>query len=327
MCFSQGMSATLAFLCFAVAACEHQRVRSIRYTMGLAYFGLMELLQAVQYSWLAEPEDGYAMCKNPVNQVLTVLGGVHVAFQPFFIDMMLTSFWRMNNIVDRIESDLIKKMSLFYAVWLISAYFRAIIWPDDPNRRPPYTEACPNYGEWMVEGFDYFINATTPNIPGHSCTYRPPTETGHLAWALPLFNPTYMNPASSMHFFIFFAPYLLSRRPIVMRIALIGVLAGPVLAMKLTQSSNEAAAIWCFSSVLQVVFYAICSRMRGYHKEPAPVELLHEGEFGEKPLKYFLDDTTKGGNTLAEDPEHEKKFWFTGYYDIKFQTHQKVKKI
>jgi len=67
--------------------------------------------------------------------------------------------------------------------------------------------------------------------------------------------------------------------------------------------------------------------MRGYHKEPAPVELLHEGEFGEKPLKYFLDDTTKGGNTLAEDPEHEKKFWFTGYYDIKFQTHQKVKKI
>ena len=102
MCFSQEMSAALAALCFAVAAFEHQRIRSIRYTMGLAYFGLMELLQAVQYSWIAEPEDGYAMCRNPVNQFLTVLGGIHVAFQPFFIGKKIRSSWQKKYIRQKV---------------------------------------------------------------------------------------------------------------------------------------------------------------------------------------------------------------------------------
>jgi len=32
----------------------------------------------VQYYWIAEPEDGYAMCKNSVNQILTVVGLAHI---------------------------------------------------------------------------------------------------------------------------------------------------------------------------------------------------------------------------------------------------------
>lgn len=46
---------------FAVALYEHKCFGCQQYTLGIAYFGLMELLQFFQHFWLAVPEDGYQM--------------------------------------------------------------------------------------------------------------------------------------------------------------------------------------------------------------------------------------------------------------------------
>ena len=51
----------------------------------LTYFALMELLQAVTYIYID-------LCDNPSNQILTLLGYVHVAFQPFFVNMVAMYF-------------------------------------------------------------------------------------------------------------------------------------------------------------------------------------------------------------------------------------------
>ena len=45
----------------------------------------MELLQAVTYVYID-------LCDNPNNQILTLLGYLHVAFQPFFVNMVAMYF-------------------------------------------------------------------------------------------------------------------------------------------------------------------------------------------------------------------------------------------
>jgi len=65
MCYTQTASALLAIGAFAIAAYEHKTFGCWQYTIGLAYFGLMEGLQAVQHSYLAVPDDGYAMYVFP----------------------------------------------------------------------------------------------------------------------------------------------------------------------------------------------------------------------------------------------------------------------
>ena len=52
--------------------------RPLRLCYPILFFASMELLQTVQYWYIAEPEDGYAMCKNPINRFLTFLGMVHI---------------------------------------------------------------------------------------------------------------------------------------------------------------------------------------------------------------------------------------------------------
>jgi len=52
---------------------------------SVTYFALMELLQAVTYIYID-------LCDNPSNQILTLLGYIHVAFQPFFVNMVAMYF-------------------------------------------------------------------------------------------------------------------------------------------------------------------------------------------------------------------------------------------
>jgi hypothetical protein len=49
--------------------------------MALGYFSSMEVLQAFTYSVIDQ-------CALPSNQIATLLGYLHIAFQPFFINML-----------------------------------------------------------------------------------------------------------------------------------------------------------------------------------------------------------------------------------------------
>ena len=292
MCHTQAISFGLAIGIFIVAAYEYKTFRNVQYSIGLAYFGLMEFLQGVQHSWLAVPEDNYAMCANPTNQFLTFLGGLHVCFQPLFCNMALTAFFRRSDFRDRIEGNLVQKLCLLSALWMLSTYIWAITWPDDPNMAPPATEACPNY-EWLREGYDGYLQETTPNIPGHSCTYQSPSEEGHLAWVLPMHQATYFFPnVSTLHAFCMFAPYLLiSRRPLLQVLVVALWITGPLSSSYDTPSVNEQASIWCFYSVFQAFACAFIYRYLGVHKnnndkDAVPNQIVIPGSYGEEPLVY-----------------------------------------
>jgi len=79
MCYSAEMSAGFGLIGVAMAAyLRYVAHKPVRPCLCILYFASMELLQTVQYFWIAEPDDGYAMCENPVNQFLTVVGMAHI---------------------------------------------------------------------------------------------------------------------------------------------------------------------------------------------------------------------------------------------------------
>jgi len=288
MCYTQAMSFWLATACFAVAWYEYRTFKCLQYSLGLAYFGLMEMLQAVQHSWLAVPEDDYAMCKNPMNQFLTFLGGLHICYQPLFVNMVFSGHFRRTNVRDRIESDLIQKLCILGGTWIISRYFYAILWPDNPALAPVATEACPNY-EWVQTGYDPHMNFTTPNLPGHSCTYKSPSKEGHLAWAMPLYQVTYMVPSTSLHFFLMFAPYLwMTRRPLLQFFAALLCLGGPLGHSQQTPHLNEQPAIWCFFSVFQCVGGVVLFRCFRVYQHEVPAKVVIPAGLGEEDLAYYV---------------------------------------
>jgi len=53
--------------------------------MTIGYFSLMETIQAFNYPMLNQ-------CDLPRNQMLTYLGYLHIAFQPFFVNLMAMHF-------------------------------------------------------------------------------------------------------------------------------------------------------------------------------------------------------------------------------------------
>ncbi|PSN19490.1 hypothetical protein C7271_07095, partial [filamentous cyanobacterium CCP5] len=79
MCWNGQASATLATLGFASTAYVAIKGEDPKLWVPLVYFSLMEALQAATYTVIDR-------CGLPLNQVLTLLGYVHIAFQPFFIN-------------------------------------------------------------------------------------------------------------------------------------------------------------------------------------------------------------------------------------------------
>lgn len=57
--------------------------------LPLAYFSVMEALQAVTYVKFDE-------CSNSTNHFLTYSGYIHIAFQPFFANMVAMHFIPQN---------------------------------------------------------------------------------------------------------------------------------------------------------------------------------------------------------------------------------------
>ena len=139
-----------------------------RVAVSILYFGSMELLQTVQYFFIAEPEDGYSMCKNPTNQFLTSLGTLHICFQPYFSNYIMGAM-RVNNIEMRIVHDLIGKICFVGGAMLFARHLIAALWPDNPSLSAVPSEDCPNY-EWINQGYDAHLGWQTPNLPNHSCT-------------------------------------------------------------------------------------------------------------------------------------------------------------
>jgi hypothetical protein len=286
MCFSAEMSAFYALVCFGLGGIVYAAGRSKRLAISMGYFGLMELLQTVQYWFVAKPEDNYAMCQSPTNQFLTFLGLLHILFQPYFCNMAFCAPLRPGNLHIRYMNDMVLRLCLLFAGWMFGRYWWAVYWPDNPDMAARPSEACPNY-EWIRDGYDSGIGWTTPNLPGHSCTFLANTETRHIAWAVPLYQATYFVPGVSIHAFLMFAPALAIFMHI--PIAVVFFLSGPLLAAWITPSMNEQASVWCYHSVFQCIAYTIIAFVTSEANPPAAETVDHQGSlFGELPMEYRL---------------------------------------
>lgn len=85
MCWSGEASGVLAAVGLSTAVYVAVKGESKELWVPLTYFALMELLQAVTYIYID-------LCDNPNNQILTMLGYLHVSFQPFFVNMVAMYF-------------------------------------------------------------------------------------------------------------------------------------------------------------------------------------------------------------------------------------------
>ena len=85
MCWSGEASTVLATIGLSSTVYFYFKKESPTLCAALGFFSLMEALQAYTYTVIDD-------CSNPGNQVATLLGYMHIAFQPFFINAVSLYF-------------------------------------------------------------------------------------------------------------------------------------------------------------------------------------------------------------------------------------------
>jgi len=208
MCWSGEASAALAAAGLASTAYLAVRKKESKYLLvPLAYFSLMELLQAITYIYIGS-------CSLPINQVLTLLGYIHIAFQPFFINMVSMYF-----VPERVR----EKISWFvYGLSFIGTVLMII-------KMYPFIWA----GTCAV--------GTTAMCGQNLCSVH---GSWHIAWNVPV------NAINWLYFFGYtFPAFILPVLYGSWRMTLYHALIGPSLAFMLTNNLNEWPAVWCLFSI------------------------------------------------------------------------------
>jgi hypothetical protein len=87
------------------------------------------------------------------------------------------------------------------------------------------------------------------------------TGNYHLAWSVPMADPTYVIPGAAIHSFLMFAPFfaLYEKKGMVIQGIFLFVF-GPYLAGLITPNLMEQASIWCFFSIAQISIMLFCIR-------------------------------------------------------------------
>jgi hypothetical protein len=219
MCWSGEASGVLATVGLSTAAYIAMKGESKELWIPLTYFALMELLQAFTYVYID-------LCGNPQNQVLTLFGYLHVAFQPFFVNMVAMYFIP--------ESVKHKIRTTVYALCATSAVAMLVkMFPFD------WAGTC-------LKGIEGFCGTQTCSVSG----------SWHIAWQMPL-NGLMSPPVDwlpgfdwGMHAFVYILAAFVM--PVIYgswRFVGFHYIIGPWISDVLTSDPNEYAAVWCLFSI------------------------------------------------------------------------------
>jgi len=215
MCWSGEASTALAVVGVSSAIYAAVKKEPTALWLCLLYFSGMEVLQAVSYAVIDQ-------CDNPLNQIMTLFGYLHITFQPFFINAVALYF---------IPPKRAKKI----APWVYTVCFAAAI--SMLFQLYPF--------EWAGS-----CHIGRPLCSDHLCTVRgewhlawlvPTNGLGNFFWGMPVFGSGY--PGYLIAAFIM--PLLYGS----WRFAVFSWLAGPWLAWKTTSDINEWPAVWCLFSI------------------------------------------------------------------------------
>lgn len=217
MCWSGEASAVLAVAGFATTGYAAWKGESPRLYAALGYFSLMELLQAFTYPVIGQ-------CSLPANQIATILSYLHIAFQPFFINLM-SMYFMPDRIRQKIEypvyalcfaSALMMMLQLYPFEWAGQCMMGKALCARD---------LCSVHGNWHI-AWNVPVNGLTNFLVGNVWTDF-----------LTLY-PTYVITGLIL-------PFLYGS----WRFTLYHFIVGPRLAMLLTDDPNEMPAIWCLLSI------------------------------------------------------------------------------
>ncbi len=205
MCWSGEASAAIAAVGIASTAYAIYKKEPPELYLPLAYFSLMELLQAYTYSVIDQ-------CGMTGNQVATLLGYMHIAFQPFFINMM-GMYFIPPEVRERIRTTVYTLCFVFAVLMLVRLYPLPSVPMCELGSMLCGTPLCSVSGNW------------------------------HIAWNIPYNNLFGDIPLYAMVGLIL--PVLYGS----WRASIYSFVAGPILAYLLTNNPNEQPAVWCLLSI------------------------------------------------------------------------------
>ena len=217
MCWSGEASTVLAATGIAGAAYSalKRNPEPLALWVCLLYFASMEALQAVSYSVLDQ-------CDSPLNQMMTLFGYLHIAFQPFFINSVALYF---------MPKDAARKVApITYAACFVGAIAMLVqLYPFNwaghcQVGRPLCGEfLCTVHGEWHLAWL------VPTNGIGNSMADNAYLGRGFLSYPLTAF----------------LLPALIGS----WRFTLFSYVAGPFVASLTTNNINEWPAVWCLFSI------------------------------------------------------------------------------
>lgn len=218
MCWSGEASTVLAVVGLGSTAYAAYKKEPVALWAALGYFSLMEALQAYTYSVIDE-------CDNPANQIATLLGYLHIAFQPFFIHAV-SMYFIPKEVRQKIQVPVYALCFVAAITMIIQLYPFAWAGQCTPTRPLCGSILCSMSGEW------------------------------HIAWSVP--TNGIGNAVADVNYFIFvstgFYVYELIGfyLPILYgswRLTTYHYLMGPFAAGLLTSNINEWPAVWCLLSI------------------------------------------------------------------------------
>jgi hypothetical protein len=185
--------------------------------MPLGYFALMELLQAFTYTRIGQ-------CSLASNKAMTLLGYIHVMFQPFFVNMIAMHF---------IPESIKRKIAAYvYGLCGAGVALFTLKLLDLPG-----TGLC-------HVGAEPFCGAVSCSMNGN----------WHIAWQLPLNDLLSEALAGEwirgLHSYTYLG--LGFALPVLYgswRFTLVTFLLGPFIALLSTDNVNEFPAVWCLYSI------------------------------------------------------------------------------
>lgn len=227
------MSAAFAALGLFSSYWIYSRTSNTALASGVFFFFTMELLQTIQYIFIAPNLDS-PICDSVINKFLTIAGFLHICLQPYFCHVINASLTKNERYLDRYM--VIKRLCLIGGGMLFARFLVSQVWEQQK-----------------------FIGPSTEWLRGDKvCTYR---GNYHLAWSVPMADPTYVIPGAAIHSFLMFAPFfaLYEKKGMVIQGTFLFAF-GPYLASLITPNLMEQASIWCFFSIAQIAIMLFCIR-------------------------------------------------------------------
>jgi Family of unknown function (DUF5765) len=165
-----------------------------------------------------------------MNQALTVLGFLHICYQPYFTHIINSALTKNPKYLEQYKIVLrlcLLGGTLLFLRFVFSEYAMGKISSDftDWSGEEPVPGSCRTY-EWLR---------------GEKlCTF---SGKYHLSWSVPMYDPTYWSPSAAIHSFLMFAPFFVMKKNMIIQGFFLW-LAGPFAASYITSNLMEQASIW-----------------------------------------------------------------------------------